>query len=174
MPPDSSVTKCTRPAEPMKNKKLWRAANEPARVYARRDFDPKSAEPLLLFVHNRKEYYSPGYPTWMFLGGDKVTERAIMRYGCAKSQIRESIFDPIGGIVDINPDGSTEATRVDGLTFPAWYLKDQLFPGTPIAYGLRRWNDQIQWKVDGVLLRGVVGGEVVACIRSLNTAASQF
>lgn len=157
-------------------KKLMRGALEPARVFGRRDFDPKGALPLYHYQHNGVDYWSPGWPTWMVADGDcRVLEKAIQRYGFREAPITltwgtyaDKLFNPAAsGYHDLGALDDYELIQ-SGVIFPGYSVNGTVYPATPIAYAQRRWGDDLsEYRSDGDYLRVIVDGAVVVVVRSI-------
>ena len=157
-------------------KKLMRGALEPARVFGRRDFDPKGGEALLHYQHNGDDYWSPGFPTWIVADGDcRVLERAIQRYGYREAPVAggwqefgDKLFNPIGfPAFELGELTDYELVQ-SGVVFPGFSVNGAVYPATPIAYAQRRWGDTLgEYRSDGDFLRVLVDGKVVVVVRSI-------
>ncbi len=166
------------------DKKLWRAAIEPARVFARRDFE-QSSDPLLRYtiLKGSKSYsfFTPAYPTWFVADGDgcKVIANAIQRYGVRGVAMTEQLDKAIVLLTDANKGLPYDLKakepknfeRKDGVIFPGWNVGGVIYPATPIAYAQRRWSDkELDYRSDGYLLRISLDGEVVVAIRAIESS----
>src|SRR5271166_1118134 len=136
-------------------KKLKRAAIEPARVFARRDFDPTESRPVLHFAWLQntdsgvkfREFYSPHFPTWMFEAGDDlhVIDKAIERYGLEEAPVNgkwyefaEFLFDIEAGIPILLPDPEYKQMK-NGAQVAFYYVgRKEWVAATPIVYAQRR------------------------------------
>lgn len=164
----------------MDDKKLRRAALQPARVFGRRDFDPNPAEELLHFSLDGEDYWSPGFPTWLIADGDcKVLEKAIQNYGVREAPVNAnwltfgrrltSVLDgkPLDELDELHdyelPNGTVAtcyAVDVDG--------GESVFPATPVMYAERRFAQDVRsYRVERDYLRVIVEGKVVLVVRSL-------
>lgn len=158
-------------------KKLMRGALEPARVFGRRDFDPKGAEALLHYQHDGLDYWSPGFPTWLIADGDcRVLEKAIQRYGYREAPVTGSwpafadklfcagnprLRADLGELVDYE-------LKKSGVVFSGFSVNGAVYPATPVAYAQRRWGDTLgEYRSDGDFLRILVDGKVVVVVRSI-------
>lgn len=161
-------------------KKLMRAALEPARVFGRRDFDDGKAPELLAFTVGEAKWYGPGWPTWLFAGGEcKVLAKALERYGSREPLPQQTerfadymhsmlVDDGRGFEVDIpNPEFLALS---DGRTFAGYELADgSALPATPVLYLLRRFGVEPTWSTHPTMsvVRGYVDGDVVAAVRTI-------
>lgn len=154
-----------------------RGALEPARVFGRRDFDPKGAEALLHYQHDGLDYWSPGFPTWIIADGDcRVLEKAIQRYGYREAPVSpgwtafaDKLFAAGNRRLAGAPDELVDyELRKSGVVFPGFSVNGTVYPATPVAYAQRRWGDAIgEYRSDGDFLRILVDGKVVVVVRSI-------
>lgn len=160
-------------------KSLKRAAIEPARVFARRDFDPNEKRPVLHFSWNDREFYSPHFPTWMFESGDEcgVIEKAIDRYGLEEAPVTgrwwdfaEFLFDPTKGQALVLDEPEMRVMTNGAHVAFYWLGGIDFIAATPVAYAQRRWDGDFSITKDGKFARIITydddnNGRVVGVIR---------
>ena len=156
-------------------KKLSRAGIEPARVFARRDFDPDDNRPVLHYQTRDREFYSPHFPTWMFEGGDElhVIEKAIDRYGLEEAPVTgrwwdyaDFLFDPRQSEDIVKLADAEYRQMTNGTIVPFFYLGGLDFvAATPVTYAHRRWGDDIVFTLQGKFFRIIHDGRVVGVVR---------
>ena len=160
-------------------KRLNRAAIEPARVFARRDFDPNDSRPVLHFAwgrraNSRREFYSPHFPTWMFEAGDDigVIDKAIVRYGMKEAPVTgqwwdfaEFLFDRERGKEVALPEPEIRQ-MTNGAQVPFYWLGGIDFvAATPVMYALRRFGPKTYFTLEGKFVRVCAEDRVVGVIR---------
>src|SRR5271166_2940602 len=139
-------------------KKLKRAAIEPARVFARRDFDPTESRPVLHFAWLQntdsgvkfREFYSPHFPTWMFEAGDDlhVIDKAIERYGLEEAPVNGKWYEFAEFLFDVDRKGMPVALKdpeyrqmTNGAIVAFYHLGGiDFIAATPVQYAIRRWG----------------------------------
>lgn len=158
-------------------KKLRRAGIEPARVFARRDFDPDDNRPVLHYSWGDREFYSPHFPTWMFEAGDdtRVIEKAILRYGLEEAPVTgkwydgyaEFLFDPKAGErVPLGPPVYKQMNNGSIVPFHHIGKWNVYIAATPMMYADRRWGGNVTLRKGGRFVRLIVDGRVVGVIRT--------
>lgn len=160
-------------------RKLRRGALEPARVFGRRDFDPKAAGAVLHYSFDGKDYYSPAYPTWMIRDGEcGVLDKAITRYGMREAPVTGRwveyagrLFADAGTPIDLGEP--LDYSLSNGVVFAAHTVGPLgVVPATPVMYLLRRFDaDSLDFQFDPTMkvVRAWVDGECVAVIRIVAT-----
>lgn len=157
-------------------KKLKRAGVEPARVFGRRDFDPKAAGEVLHYTFAGADYYSPAFPTWMLLDGDcGVIDKAITRYGMREAPVTGGwveyatrLFADAG--VDVTLDEPLDYSLSNGVIVSAYPVPSAgVVPATPVMYLLRRFGEDLSFQYDGSMfvIRVRHEGECVGVIRTI-------
>lgn len=155
-------------------RKLKRAGVEPARVFGRRDFDPKASGAVWHYSLDGEDWFSPHYPTWMFKGTDcPVLAKAIQRYGVEEAPVTGRWVD-FGQRLTGGPElgdrllGEAEDyERSDGVIFPGYELEGVVIPATPVMYAYRRFGEDITFGSSDEMkvLRIHADGETVGIIR---------
>lgn len=165
-------------------KKLMRGALEPARVFGRRDFDPKAAPAVLHYQFRGQDYWSPGYPTWIVIDGDcKVLERAIQRYGMREAPVSVGWDEFALKLLGLKPKTRVQFAELEfaefelsgsGVILTGVEVGPRVFPGTPIAYAQRRFGAQeLSYYADGEYLKiATANGIVVVVVRALRIGSA--
>lgn len=160
-------------------KKLRRAALEPARVFARRDFDPNDSRPVFHYSWGtgtqHRDFYSPHFPTWIFEGNDElhVIEKAIDRYGLEEAPVTgkwwdyaEFLFDPERG-TNFESTQAEYRTMTNGAIVPFFHVGGiDFMAATPAVYAQRRFGPFfVRFTKEGKFIRVLFENRVVGVIR---------
>lgn len=156
-------------------RKLKRAGVEPARVFGRRDFDPKSSGAVLHYITPEGlHYYSPSFPTWMVLDGEcKVLDKACQRYGMREAPVTARwveystrLLADEGEVISLgDPE---DYSLSNGVVFSAYTVGPcGVVPATPVMYVMRRFGEPLVFKYDNTMkvVRAWAEGTCVAVIR---------
>lgn len=143
-------------------KKLKRAALQPARVFGRADFGDERG-PMWTWDWYGTDWYAPMYPQWCIAGADyggdekclNVITRATEQYGMrGLTPVRRAAWaDVFARLLDWNEEkevldlGRMEMVELrDGTVIPAYAVPGGVVSATPVAYTERRFPDSVTWE----------------------------